>query len=458
MTTHSKAPAGVFPKLRLVEPAPRADAAEAAHADLSERVLLSACLLDASLLAGFDWLAPEHFRLGQHARIWEALSAFRESARDPLPAAPCLVDVARQLQLAGRLREVGGQAALALLVDQAPDVVDLEAHAESVHAAFQQRRLASWAASLEATARTTPTAPDALLEGAASAIADLQAQQRTGQPPGSLLGDAASSWVTSLEAPELAPPVLATGFRDIDAFGGGMGRGGLWVLGGRPGMGKTALAMNVGMNVAWSTESVAVFSLEMSRAELAARSLASESGVPTSGEITPEARVALREASDRLRRLPLWIDDTPGLSLAELQRRARALSARARQRGRRLSLVVVDYLQLIGVPHVAGRRRTDEIGEVSKALKVLARQLDCVVLALAQLNRESEHEQRRPRMTDLRDCGQIEQDADWVGILWRQRETPYWQTDLAICKQRKGPKDADLRLGWQPELTRFDDG
>lgn len=443
-----------FPKLRVVP----GGVEQAAHADLSERVVLTACLADASLVAGLDSLTPEHFRLGHHARVWAALQALQAAAANPLPAAPCLADVACQLQLDGRLAEVGGTAALAQLLDHTPDVLDLGAHVEAIHAAWQQRQIAAWATSLSVTARTTPPAPGALLDGAAAALADLQAQTRTGQPPGVLLGDAAAAWVDALDAPEAVSPVLSTGFRVLDGLAGGMGRGNLWVLGGRPGMGKTALAQCIALNVAWGQESAAFFSMEMSRAELSARSLASESGVPSTGPMTPDARLALREAAARIKRLPLWIDDTPGLSLTELQRRSRALSARSRARGRRLALVVVDYLQLVTVPHVSGRKRADEIAEVSRSLKALARQLDCPVLALAQLNRESEKDSRRPRMTDLRDCGQIEQDADWIGILWRRKGTPDWQADLAICKQRKGPKNADLRLGWQPELTRFDDG
>lgn len=446
-----------FPKLRAI-PGGVGVVEEAAHADLSERAVLAACLGDASRISTFDWLLPEHFRLGQHARVWAALQALQAAAASPLPSAGCLVDVARQLQLDGRLVEVGGTAALAQLLDLTPDVVDLNSHAESIHAAYQQRQIAAWATSLSATARTTPAAPTALLDSAASAIADLQAQTRTGQPPGVLLGDAASAWVASLDAPAPVSPVISTGFRTLDGAAGGMGRGNLWILGGRPGMGKTALAQCIALNVAWGQEWAAFFSMEMSRAELSARSLASESGVPSTGPMTPDARLALREAAARIRRLPLWIDDTPGLTLAELQRRARTLASRSRAKGRRLALVIVDYLQLVSVPHVPGRKHAEEIAEVSRSLKALARQLDCPVLALAQLNRESEKDSRRPRMTDLRDCGQIEQDADWIGILWRRKDTPGWQADLAICKQRKGPKEVDLRLGWQPELTRFDDG
>lgn len=443
-----------FPKLRAVPGSGRPLPAEET---LAEAAVLAACLLDPGKVAALDWLAPEHFFLGMHAQIWAALLAV---APDAPPGEPCLVLVALALKTSGHLAEVGGVAALGQLVDLTPSVgeAQLQACAEAVHAAHQQRQIGAWASSLSATARTSPTAPDALLEGAASALADLQAQGRAGQPPGVLLGDAAAAWVDSLDAPEAASSVLSTGFRTLDGLAGGMGRGNLWVLGGRPGMGKTALAQCVAMNVAWAQESVAFFSLEMSRAELSARSLASESGVPSSGAPTPEVKAALREATARIKRLPLWIDDTPGLPLAELQRRAKLLAARSRAKGRRLALVVVDYLQLVSVPHVPGRKTSDEIAEVSKALKVLARHLDCPVLALAQLNRSSESEGRRPRMTDFRDCGQIEQDADWAGILWRRKDTPEWQVDLAVCKQRKGPKNQDLKLGWQPELTRFDDG
>lgn len=444
-----------IPKLRAV-PGGRTD--QPAQADLSEATVLAACLLDASLIAGFDWLKPEHFRLGEHRYTWAALQALQAASQAPLRAVPCGVDVARELQRSGRLADVGGMVALTKLVDATPDVIDLRAHAEAVHAAHQQRAIGAWADSLSATARTTEANPQALLDGATSALASLQAQTRLGQPPGVLLGEAAAAAVDSLALSEPGAARLSTGFRDIDALGGGgPARGALWVLGGRPGEGKTALAQAIAQNVAWARESAAFFSLEMSRAELGLRALACESGCPVNAAGTPEEIAALREAADRIRRLPLWIDDTPGLSLDDLRQRVRTLAVRARSKGRPLRLVVVDYLQLVRVQHIPGRKRSDEIAEVSTTLKALARELDLVVLALAQLNRESEREARRPRMTDLRDCGQIEQDADWIGILWRSKETPAWQTDLAICKQRTGPKTADLRLGWQPEIVRFDD-
>lgn len=455
MTSTLKLPDRSAPRLRAV-PSPGILPAEET---LSESVLLSACLLDPSKIATFDFLAPEHFFLSAHARVWAALQALQAAAPGPLPPGDgCLIDVARWLRSQGYLADVGGTEGLSRLLDQAPEVIDLQTHAEAIHAAHQQRQIGAWASTLSATARTSPTAPELLLEEAATHLASLQAQARVGQPPGVLLGEAAAQWVDALDAPMVESQVLSTGFTALDGLAGGMGRGDLWVLGGRPGMGKTALAQCIALNAAWSQESVAFFSLEMSRADLSARALASESGVPSTGTIGPEAKAALREASTRIRRLPLWIDDSTPLSLEELQRRSRALAARAQSKGRRLALVVVDYLQLITVPHIHGRKRADEIGEVSKALKRLARQLDCAVLALAQLNRESEKEQRRPRASDLRDCGQIEQDADWVGILWRDRDTPDWQADLAICKQRKGPKSVDVRLGWQAELTRFGDG
>ena len=186
--------------------------------------------------------------------------------------------------------------------------------------------------------------------------------------------------------------------------------------------------------------------------------LASESGVNVEGTLDADQVKALHDAAARVKRLPVLIDDTPGLLLEELLRRAKRMAARLSVAGKKLGLLVVDYLQIVNVPDVAGRKKVEKIADISRALKVLAREMDCVVLALVQLSRESENEKRRPRMTDLRDSGHLEQDADWVGILWQARNTESWQTELAICKQRTGQKTADITLGWQGHLTRFSDG
>lgn len=434
------------------------------HSPVAEEVLLRSVLWDASLVARYDWLKPEHFFLKARGFIWRAMQAIAARSSAPLPGEPWLHDIALELHNTRRLADVGGSPALAKLAQELPpDTLDLDAHAETIYACWHQREIEWAAVKLSAEARHGAGGPEGLLQKLEGSLASLQGLSRRPDADNATLGkaarDAAEQIAARARGDETAVLRLPTGFEAIDRLSnGGPGRGAFWVLGGRPGDGKTALAMNIALNMAFEDVGVGVFSLEMTRAELATRVLASESGVCVEGDLDADQVQALHDAAARVKRLPVLIDDTPGLALDELLARAKRMKVRLAVSGKKLGLVVVDYLQIVKVPHVSGRKKVDEIGDISKALKVLARELDCVVLALAQLSRESEREKRRPRMTDLRDCGQIEQDADWVGILWRGRHTESWQTDLAICKQRTGQKTADLKLGWQGHLTRFSDG
>lgn len=455
-------PVASIPLLRPV-PGPSESPDLPSYSPVAEDVFLRSVLWNASLVHRYDWLRPEHFFLRARAYLWTAAQAIAARAPAPLPAEPWLHDVALELRRTGRLADVGGITTMARLADELPpDTLDLDAHAETIYACWHQREIERVTVRLAKEARHGAAGPEALLAQLEGGLASLQGLSRAPDEDASL-GTAARLAAEQLEArargDETVRQRFATGFADLDRLSnGGPGRGALWVLGGRPGEGKTALAMNIALNMAFDDVGVGVFSLEMTREELATRVLASESGVSAEGELDADQVRALHDAAARVRRLPVLIDDTPGLALDELLARAKRMKVRLAVAGKRLGLIVVDYLQIVQVPHVAGRKKVDEIGDISKALKVLARELNCAVLALAQLSRESEREKRRPRMTDLRDCGQIEQDADWVGILWRGRHTESWQTDLAICKQRTGQKTADLKLGWQGHLTRFSDG
>ena len=458
--THSL-PTASIPVLRPSAREPSPDLPS--YSPVAEEVFLRSILWNASLVHRYEWLRPEHFFLRARGFIWAAAQALAMRSAAPLVAEPWMHDIGLELQKTRRLADAGGLVALLDIAgDLPPDTLDLDAHAETIYACWHQREIERLTSTLAKEARHGSEGPEKLIDRLEGSLASLQALSRRPEDDASL-GAAAHQAATQLEARasgKQEPTVarLPTGFVDIDRLSnGGPSRGALWILGGRPGEGKTALAMNIGVNIAFGGAGVGVFSLEMKRSELAARVLASESGVGVEGTLDADQVKALHQAAARVKRLPVLIDDTPGLLLEELLRRAKRMASRLALSGKKLGLLVVDYLQIVAVPRVAGRKRVDEIGDISKALKVLARELDCAVLALAQLSRESEREKRRPRMTDLRDCGQIEQDADWVGILWRGRHTESWQTDLAICKQRTGQKTADLKLGWQGHLTRFSD-
>jgi replicative DNA helicase len=286
---------------------------------------------------------------------------------------------------------------------------------------------------------------------------------------------------------------LATGLRDLDGKMGGLQKSDLIILAGRPGMGKTSLATNIAYNVAraWRGEvqadgqiatvnggRVGFFSLEMSAEQLATRILSEQTEISSSkirrGEITQADFEVIKDKSIEIQHLPLFIDETGGLSIAQLAARARRLK---RQRG--LDLIVIDYIQLLqGSTKRSSENRVQEITEITTNLKALAKELTVPIIALSQLSRQVENrEDKRPQLSDLRESGSIEQDADVVMFVYREEyyltnkeprpgtdEHIKWQTDMEaahgkaeviIGKQRHGPTGT-VNLQFEASVTRFD--
>jgi replicative DNA helicase len=256
---------------------------------------------------------------------------------------------------------------------------------------------------------------------------------------------------------------VPTGFYDLDRMTSGLQAGDLVVLAARPSMGKTAFAINIAEHVALNEGlPVAVFSMEMGAAQLAVRVVGSigriDQGHLRTGKLTDEEWPRLTDAIERLRTVSLHIDETPGLTPSELRANARRL---ARKCGK-LGLIVVDYLQLMsGSSGGDGDNRATELGEISRGLKMLAKELQCPVIALSQLNRGVEQRtDKRPMMSDLRESGAIEQDADIIMFIYRD---DYYNKDskdpgvaeIIIGKQRNGPTGA-VRLTFLKPLTRFE--
>jgi replicative DNA helicase len=261
---------------------------------------------------------------------------------------------------------------------------------------------------------------------------------------------------------------VATGFRDLDEMTSGLQKGELIVLAARPSMGKTALALNVAEQMALGGAPVGVFSLEMSREQLVQRLISAASGVDLSrlrrGMIGRDNYPRLLSACGQLQHAPLFIDDTPGLTLLQLRAKARRMASR-----HNIKAIVIDYLQLMAV---GGRveSRQMEVSEMSRGVKAMARELEVPVICLSQLNRAAEQrEGHRPRMSDLRESGSIEQDADVIVLLHREeyyhRATPGWVeenpdkvgvAELIIAKQRNGPTGT-VELVWDSASTRFRD-
>ena len=256
---------------------------------------------------------------------------------------------------------------------------------------------------------------------------------------------------------------VPTGFIDLDRMTAGLQAGDLVVLAARPSMGKTAFAINIAEHVALEAGlPVAVFSMEMGAAQLAVRIVGSIGRIDQShlrtGRLTDEEWPRLTEAIERLRTVSLHIDETPGLTPSELRASARRL---ARQQGK-LGLIVVDYLQLMTGSVSEGENRATELGEISRGLKALAKELQCPVLALSQLNRSVEQRtDKRPMMSDLRESGAIEQDADIIMFIYRddyynkEKSAEPGVAEIIIGKQRNGPTGT-VKLTFVKPLTRFE--
>jgi replicative DNA helicase len=286
---------------------------------------------------------------------------------------------------------------------------------------------------------------------------------------------------------------IATGLKDLDRMMGGLQQSDLVILAGRPGMGKTALATNIAFNIARAYEGekqpdgalktvnggiVGFFSLEMSAEQLATRIVAEQSGVPSyrirRGDISEPDFYKITDVAREMQTIPFYIDQTGGISIAQLTARARRLK---RQRG--LDLLVVDYLQLLSGSSKKGENRVQELTEITTGLKALAKELNVPILALSQLSRQVEsRDDKRPQLSDLRESGSIEQDADMVMFVFREEyylkmkepkmgteEHFKWQTDMDLAhgraeviigKQRHGPTGT-IQLAFQADVTRFAD-
>jgi replicative DNA helicase len=257
---------------------------------------------------------------------------------------------------------------------------------------------------------------------------------------------------------------VRTGYYDLDRLTAGLQKGDLIVLAARPSMGKTAFALNIAEHVAASEElPVLVFSMEMGASQLALRLVGSMGRINQqhlrTGRLEDDEWGRLSDAVEKLGRVQMFIDETPALNVAELRARARRM---ARQFGGTLGLIVVDYLQLMSGSGGSEENRATELGEISRGLKALAKELQCPVIALSQLNRSVEsRNDKRPMMSDLRESGAIEQDADIIMFIYRDE---YYTKDackepgvaeIIIAKQRNGPVDT-VRLVFVKPLTKFD--
>ncbi|NDY90552.1 replicative DNA helicase [Ideonella livida] len=435
------------------------------HSIEAEQSVLGGLLLDNGAWdRAADVLSEEDFYRHEHRLIFSAISLLIAASK---PAD--VITVFERLQSMGKDGDCGGLTYLNALAQSVPSAANLRRYAEIVRERSILRKLI--AASDEiATHAFNPQgkAVSQILDEAEGKIFKIGEEgQRNKQGFQSMdqLVMQLIDRVTEL-AENGADDVtgVRTGFYDLDRMTAGLQGGDLIILAARPSMGKTAFALNIAENVAVQEgRPVVVFSMEMGAAQLALRLVGSlgridQSGLRT-GKLRDEDWGRLTEAVDKLSKAHIYIDETPALNPAELRARARR---QARQSGQ-LGLIVIDYLQLMsGSAASSGENRATELSEISRGLKALAKELNCPVIALSQLNRSVEtRPDKRPMMSDLRESGAIEQDADVIMFIYRDdyynredSKTP-GQAEIIIAKQRNGPVGA-VHLAFLKQNTRFD--
>jgi replicative DNA helicase len=426
------------------------------HDEDAEWHVLGALLTDDQAIAQVaGLLRAEDFFFGTHRRAYAVMLALHERGE------PTDVSLVRaELERRDELEKVGGSSTLTRWIMSVPTAVNLLHYAGLVADRAARRRLLQASGAIANAAYDADTAAQAVAQAAGIlATASLSPDVGRAVDFDVLVGqtwDEVSKAVDARSEGEVVEPGLATGFATLDRITGGMRPGDLVLLAARPSMGKTAMAVQVAVDVAGRGHPVLFFSLEMPGKDVAGRALWARAGVNSHqarrGLLDEAGLAALADAVAVASPLPIRVDDTPGLPVAVLAGRARAYRA---ERGR-LGLVIVDYLQLLkGAPRRDGNR-VAEVTEISQALKTLARDLECPVLALSQLNRAVEHRaDAQPGLSDLRDSGSLEQDADQVVMLWKEnRDADVGR--VAVAKNRNGPTGS-FDLGWNAQYARFEE-
>ena len=430
------------------------------HSVEAERSLLGGIMLSETAWDAIaDQVTVADFYYGKHAHIYTEMARLAEAA-EPLD----VITLAESLQKRGLLEASGGLIYLADLAKSTPSAANIRAYANIVHDRATLRRIINTATEISDTA-FNPEGRDAgdVLDSAERLIMQIAEQgPKTGGPIGvnALLKDALGK-IDELFNSKGSITGLTTGYTDLDAKTSGLQDSDLIIVAGRPSMGKTSFAMNLVENAILADDkAILVFSMEMPAGSLMMRLLSSVGKIDQTrvrnGQLEEDDWAKLSAAMQQLKDKPLMIDDTPALTPTEVRSRARRV---AREQGG-LGMIMIDYLQLMQVAG-SGEGRTAEISEISRSLKSIAKEFECPVVALSQLNRSLEQRpNKRPVMSDLRESGAIEQDADVIMFIYRDEvyneESPDKGTaEIIIGKQRNGPIGTS-RLAFVGQFTRFE--
>ena len=429
----------------------------------AEKSVLAACLLNQEAIEEVaPKLVKENFYRAAHQRIYESMIDLyvRHIPIDH-------ISLADNLKAMGQLEAVGGKPYLVELADNTFALTNWQNHVDIVKRTSILRDLIRASTEINALAYDAPDDLGVVVEESEKILFNVTEKRVSSEfkKMDTLLTDAFDE-ITKLAEQKNSMAGVPSGFQDVDDLFHGFRGGDLVSLAARPGGGKTSFALNLATNSAKLGVTVAFLSLEMSAAQLVQRVLCSEARVNLSrlraGQLQESDWGAIADASNTLSKLDMYIDDTPSLSILELRAKARR-----ELRGAEKGLIVVDYLQLMQPPQTRrDGNRAVEVGEISRGLKVLAKEMDMPVIALSQLSRQVEMRgKKRPMLSDLRESGSIEQDADIVMFIDRSMDEVEAESDdrpnmgeaeLIVAKHRNGPT-RDIKLAFNAEFTRFMD-
>ncbi|WP_010279125.1 replicative DNA helicase [Paenibacillus senegalensis] len=423
----------------------------------AERAVLGAVLLDSdALVTAMERIGSEDFYDPNHKDIFEAMIELAE-ANDPVD----LITLTNRLQAKHQLEQVGGVTYLTQLANAVPTAANVNYYAQIIEEKSLMRRLIRAATQIASTGYTSSEAVGSLLSEAEQRIMEIS-QQRSSSGFVSIRDVLMEVFdrVEFLYQHKGGTTGIASGFRDLDKMTSGFQRSDLIIVAARPSVGKTAFALNIAQNVGVrEKETVAIFSLEMGAAQLVQRMICAEANVDANrlrtGFLENEDWEKMTMAIGTMAEANIYIDDSPAVTVADIRAKCRRLK---KEKG--LGMILIDYLQLIHGRGKAGDNRQQEVSEISRTLKQIARELDVPVIALSQLSRGVEQRQdKRPMMSDLRESGSIEQDADIVAFLYRDdyynQETEKKNIiEIIIAKQRNGPVGT-VELAFLKNFNKF---
>lgn len=416
----------------------------------AERAVLGAILLDKDAIVKIaDTLYPEYFYDDKNRYMYEAMLVLYEN-RDPID----IVTVTAKLKKSDLLDRVGGVSIVTDLANQTPSAFNIEAHAKLVRDSYVRRRLIQISGEFHDLAYDEKSEIESILDEAEQRLFNISSQN--------LKGEFTSLRQTLEQSFDILDDLyrnkdklrgVPTGFKNLDAKLNGFRNGNLIIVAARPSVGKSALLLNIAQNAATEHKiPIGIFSLEMSTVDLGMRMLSAQANIDgfkiASGKLSDEELAAYGEAAGILADVPIYIDDTPSISIMELRTKARRIHA-----DKGVQMIIVDYLQLMRGRNL--ENRVQEVSEISWGLKALAKELNIPVVAAAQLNRLVEQRGTKlPQLSDLRESGSIEQDADVVMFLHRPDDENKNEVILSISKHRNGPTGI-IPMYFRGERTRF---